>query len=203
MTKEKNIFIVLEGIDHCGKTSVCKKLHKMIGGEAIAFPDRTTETGKALNKFLKEYNNSKENNKEIKNQFATDEINMKIHRLFSENRYEKAFFIEETRNHSNIICDRYWISGAVYSTAKGLDYQTCKETDAKLPMPDLTFFIDAPVETTKKYGFGDEAHDVEKLQRRIYEIYKEIDEKMIFIKDGTIDQMTDEIFNYLKNNEYI
>ena len=53
MITNKNLFIVLEGIDHSGKTSVANKLHKILGGVKIAFPKRDIKTGKEIDNYWK------------------------------------------------------------------------------------------------------------------------------------------------------
>lgn len=151
--------IVLEGLDRCGKTTVtnilAEKLHPSI---VVRFPDRSTETGQLLDKFLK---------KQI---YFSDHV---THLLYSANRYENEGQIRELLKTSHVICDRYWLSGTVYSVAKGLDINWCKNTDKFLPQPDATFFIDLPVEiTSQRMKFGTEAHDKVEFQRRVYEIYK-------------------------------
>ncbi|OQS53359.1 tmp1 [Ecytonucleospora hepatopenaei] len=230
MKTNKNLFIVLEGIDHSGKTSVAKKLHEILGGVKIAFPNRETKTGKEIDKYLKgniydannnnsllnNTNNSLLNTNNNNNSLYNENIlnnnlynnllnndNKHIHILFSNNRYEQVDYITNTLLHNNIICDRYWISGAVYSAAKGLDYEWCKELDSKLPMPDITFFLDVPFETTRQFNFGDETHDTEELQRKIYKKYKEIEEGMVYVENGTIEEMTERIIKYLQTNKYI
>lgn len=82
------------------------------------FPDRTTPIGKMINDFL------------------TQKIELShqaIHLLFSANRWEKSKFIEETlEKGTHIVCDRYWYSGAAYSSAKGLDFEWCLTPDKGL-----------------------------------------------------------------------
>ncbi len=184
------LLIVLEGIDCCGKTTASKILEKALNPSIrISFPDRTTQIGKLLDSFLK---------KEIKLS------PIEAHLLYSANRYEKANFIRETLKHSHIICDRYWLSGAVYSAAKGLDFDWCKSVDKDLPIPDLTFFIDVDPEiTTKRKVFGEEAHDQVDFQKKVYEIYnsqRDNVKNMIFI-DGKHDPeaITKEILTKIKS----
>lgn len=180
--------VVLEGIDCCGKTTVSKILQESLSPSIrISFPDRTTEIGSLLNKFLK---------KEIK-------LNpIEAHLLYSANRYERSVFIKETLKSSHVICDRYWLSGTVYSTAKGLDYEWCKQIDKDLPKPDFTFFIDTdPKTTAERSTFGNEAHDKIEFQSEVYRIYKEkvASEGVITINGKqSSEKIASEILNYLK-----
>ncbi|KAL6121954.1 tmp1 [Nucleospora cyclopteri] len=213
-------FIVLEGIDNSGKTTISKILAEKMNAALISFPDRKSESGKKLDEFLRNYRegieeeikNTKltvENKRnEIKNSYTNEiknsyknEINRKIHMLFSDNRREKAEFIEKTLEIKHVICDRYWISGAVYSTAKGFDWNWCKETDKNLPEADYTFFLDVKAEEAmKRGGKSREAHDSYEFQSKVYSVYKECGENMIPVKSGTIEEMVNEIL--LKINRY-
>ena len=78
---KRGTFIVFEGCDRSGKTTVCKKLvdflndKKLEKAKFMRFPDRTTEVGSAINDYLK-------GQKEL-----DDHV---IHLLFSANRWEKV-----------------------------------------------------------------------------------------------------------------
>ena len=183
----KFYLIVLEGTDCCGKTTVSKLLQQKLSPSIrMAFPDRTTEIGDLLDRFLK------------KKLVLTP---IETHLLYSANRYEKASFIKKTLETSHIICDRYWLSGTVYSTAKGLDYNWCKIVDEKLPKADYTFFIDVdPKVTSERSTFGPEAHDKIEFQTEVYRIYKEKlkEEGVISIESGkTPEEIAESILSYL------
>ena len=221
MPANKNLFIVLEGIDHCGKTTISDRLADELDAVRLNFPDRNTVSGKIINEYLQSKKFNKNINKEslkmfiklIKNGDYSKEIKdianllddfenghnystmFILQCLFSINRYEKVNFIKETLKSKSIICDRYWISGAVYSTAKGLDYNFCKEMDSKLPKPDIILFLDVNTEITMKRTFGDESHDVKEFQDKVYSLYTNIKEDMTFIKNDTIECMVNDCLN--------
>lgn len=97
-----------------------------------------------------------------------------LHLLFSANRFEQASAIKEKLKTQHVIADRYSASGIAYSVAKGLDIEWCRSTESALPMPDLTFFIDAqPEDVATRPGFGREAHDCVPFQRKVYAAYKQ------------------------------
>lgn len=161
MTKHK--FIVLEGIDCCGKTTLTKAIADKLGRVTIfRFPDRSTPIGDLLNKYLQ------------KDSETVNSIDpYQLHLLFSANRYERASAILAALNHGHVICDRYWMSGAIYSTAKGLNFEWCASVDKHLPQPDHWFFIDVnETIVSQRKGFGLEEHDHIDFQHKVYNLYK-------------------------------
>ena len=78
---KRGTFIVFEGCDRSGKTTVCQKLVGYLNSKEhgnakfMRFPDRTTEVGSAIDGYLK-------GQKEL-----DDHV---IHLLFSANRWEKV-----------------------------------------------------------------------------------------------------------------
>ena len=100
---KRGTFIVFEGCDRSGKTTVGKKLvdflndKKLEKAKFMRFPDRTTEVGSAINDYLK-------GQKEL-----DDHV---IHLLFSANRWEKVCMyklitIDDTR--PSFLISRYLI----------------------------------------------------------------------------------------------
>lgn len=125
-------FICLEGIDHSGKTTQAKALVdnlNVLGLNAVylAFPDRTTATGRMVNEVL--------------SGSRTDLNPQCLHLLFCANRWEKSRFIKsEMAQGRVVVVDRYSFSGAAYSCAEnvpGRDVDWCLAPERGLPMPDV------------------------------------------------------------------
>jgi dTMP kinase len=109
--KPRGAFVLLEGVDRCGKTTQCKTLVERLLSAGIAatlmrFPDRTTSTGMIINDYL--------------TQATTNALDDRaIHLLFSANRWESASTIaQHLRNGTTVVCDRYVYSGVAFSTSK-------------------------------------------------------------------------------------
>lgn len=106
----RGALIVIEGVDRSGKSTQCKKLvHSLekinIKSKLITFPDRTTETGKVIDEYLR--------NKERK---LSDEA---IHLLFAANRWENYEKMKSLLHDGvTLVVDRYSYSGIVFSAAK-------------------------------------------------------------------------------------
>lgn len=188
-------FIVLEGLDCSGKTTLSKHItDRLQPCTRVFFPDRTSRTGVVIDRFLK------------KQDGLADTIGPhELHLLYAADRYAKAGFIRNALKTGNVVCDRYWFSGTAYSTAKGLDYEWCKSVDSNLPRPDYTFFIDADEKTVaSRRGFGEEAHDRVDFQKRVYGVYRDmISREGIIPVDGTgsIEEVLEEILVKIQNKD--
>ena len=82
----RGAFILLEGVDRCGKTTQCALLLKHLlslsmAAVALRFPDRTTQVGKLIDGYL---------------QSGADLDDRAVHLLFSANRWEAAPSLAQT-----------------------------------------------------------------------------------------------------------
>ena len=139
----RGAFIVLEGVDRCGKTTQCGILLKhllSLGLSALSmrFPDRTTSVGSVINSYL---------------QSSAHLDDRAIHLLFSANRWEAVHNLQQQlAQGKHVICDRYAHSGVAFSAGKGLDVEWCRGPDVGLPAPDAVIFLDLSQEESEKRG---------------------------------------------------
>ncbi|WOO81144.1 Thymidylate kinase [Vanrija pseudolonga] len=152
-------FIVLEGLDRTGKSTLARELVKLAeasGRKARlqVFPDRTLPSGKTIDAYLR---------KELE---LDDEH---VHQLFSENRWECAEGIKrDLADGTWIITDRYAFSGAAYTMAKGLSLEFCTKPDIGLPRPDAVFYLTAsPTALAQRGGYGEERYERVEFQTRV------------------------------------
>ena len=144
---KRGAFLVLEGVDRCGKTTQCSLLLKhlvqtlSLSAVACRFPDRTTPIGQMINAYLL-------------NQSEMDD--RAIHLLFSANRWEASKHLcQQLASGTTVVCDRYAYSGVAFSAAKegaGLSLDWCKSADIGLPAPDAVIFLDISQEEAEKRG---------------------------------------------------
>jgi dTMP kinase len=180
--KPRGAFVLLEGVDRCGKTTQCKSLVDRLISAGIAatllrFPDRTTSTGMIINDYLTQSTTN-----------ALDDH--AIHLLFSANRWESAStIVQHLRNGTTVVCDRYVYSGVAFSASKVktpssssssstlsnktnedgnttstngdqnethdeplLDMEWCKAPDRGLPAPDCVLFLDVSPDVAEQRG---------------------------------------------------
>ncbi|KAK5640900.1 hypothetical protein RI129_009447 [Pyrocoelia pectoralis] len=160
----RGAFIVIEGIDRCGKTSQTMKLvesltKKNIQVERMSFPDRTTQTGQVISQYLSD-----------KNCKLNDET---IHLLFSANRWENVDKIKQKlSNGISLVVDRYSYSGVAFSIAKGMSMNWCTQPEIGLLRPDLILFLQINPEIQKnRPGFGDERYENSIMQQKVSKVY--------------------------------
>lgn len=169
MSLKRGLLIVFEGCDKTGKSTQCKLLfealkHKNIEARMINFPNRTTQTGKIIDQYLKG---------EI---YLSDKD---IHILFSKNRWEIIDTIKtDILNGITVIIDRYSYSGIAFSVAKGLDFQWCKQTENGLLKPDIIIYLTGQTKNMAlRNGYGSEIYEKIEIQNKVKKCY----EKMIEI----------------------
>lgn len=150
-TSTRGAFIVLEGVDRCGKTTQCGLLLKHlvslgVAAAAMRFPDRTTSVGKLINQYL------------VGDAELDDRA---VHLLFSSNRWEGAQSLEQhlLHNQETVICDRYAYSGVAFTSAKPredkggpLSLSWCQQPDVGLPAPDAIIFLDLSQDEAEQRG---------------------------------------------------
>ncbi|CAM9522511.1 unnamed protein product, partial [Phaeothamnion confervicola] len=158
--RPRGAFVLLEGVDRCGKTTQCAELVRRLQAtgrdvKAMRFPDRTTTSGQLINAYLS-------------NMSEMDDHC--IHLLFSQNRWEASNSIRATLNaNTTVVCDRYAYSGVAFSAAKpGLSVPWCRAPDSGLPAPDVVIFLDlSPEDARERGGYGEERYEKEEFQRTV------------------------------------
>ena len=168
-TNKRGLFILIEGVDRCGKTTQTKLVEQSLNLSGYEthlerFPKRSSESGKMIDSYLKGL--SKVNDKAI-------------HLLFSANRWQESErMIELLESGTNIICDRYCYSGVAFSTAKsikGIDMNWCKSCDSGLPSPDIVIYLDIKQEDAeKRSGYGSEIYENRLMQMNTRKRFDEL-----------------------------
>lgn len=183
---KRGAFILLEGVDRCGKTTQCSLLMKhllslSIAAVAMRFPDRTTNVGQLINGYLAS---------------GQDLDDRAVHLLFSANRWEAAPNLAQALADGNtVVCDRYAYSGVAFSSAKtkedrngegeDLSVDWCKAPDAGLPAPDTVIFLDlSQEESEKRGGYGGERYEKRSLQLKVRNRFGELQDQDA--KDQTV-----------------
>jgi len=134
-------FIVLEGINGCGKGTQLPYLANLICGadkSSTVFwtrePNDFDENGRKAREMLKCDGNPYENAHEAVGYFAK---NRNTH---------NEIFVPMLERGINVISDRYWHSNFAFQGAQGVDYLEINLANNDSRTPDLTMILDVPVE---------------------------------------------------------
>ncbi|KAI9763944.1 MAG: Thymidylate kinase [Geoglossum simile] len=165
--RARGALIVVEGLDKAGKSTQCARLVenlKIQGREVLhlRFPDRTTPTGKMIDSYLK-------------GESQLDDHAIHLH--FSANRWEAASKIKlAIASGKDVVIDRYYYSGVVYSAAKdiaGLTLEWASWPEIGLPRCDICLFLSISVEEAEKRGgFGSEKYELKEMQNRVRVLFE-------------------------------
>jgi dTMP kinase len=127
----RGAFIVFEGIDGSGKTTMARRLWSAIGGIRRA--------------------------RGASEPFATDELEALHHTDRSDPTamalwfaYDRTWLVRSsirpnTMDGFHVICDRYVWSSLAYQGADGVDLDWLREINRYAPEPDFTVYLDVPV----------------------------------------------------------
>ncbi len=140
---DKGFFVVLEGVDRCGKTSqaellVERLLARGISARRFSTPDYGGFAGRAIEEHLVGVR-------------AGDYLALECLQLA--NRYEVASRIEETLKRGEVaVCVRWSQSAELYGEVSGQDVAAIRRACSFLPVPDLNILVDAnPEEIAVRY----------------------------------------------------
>lgn len=170
----------------------------------IRFPDRSTEVGKVIHRFLqteKKVSNSEsidhklhcQPDSKILEHALTDLIDGNatskldrhaLHLLFTANRWEHMESMRSLLDSGyTIICDRYSYSGIAYGSANGLSFDWCSTIEKGLIKPDLVVFMTiTPSEAESRANYGEEIYENKAMQTRVAHRYNQLYQEDVFSK---------------------
>ncbi len=127
------MIIAIEGLDGCGKTTVSKLLAAQLGATYLKFPDRTTASGRVIDKVLRQHGT------ECGYTMPPEAFQA----LQVVNRVEKLQVLwgVSALRDEHVVCDRYTATGLVYGLQDGLNRDDLEVWDSCLPPPDLSVLL--------------------------------------------------------------
>lgn len=130
---KKGLFICFEGLDGCGKSTQAKLLAEKINGfytrEPSDFP---------IGKFIRE---------RLKNQ-SMDISQSTFQLMYAADRGDHYVgeVIPNLHAGKSVIFDRYFFSSLALGSSQDVDFDWLNEINRYYPIPDITFYIDTPIE---------------------------------------------------------
>ena len=196
MSDRKGLFIVFEGIDGSGKTTICKMLEEFLRSEGFNVFFTSEPTHGEYGKIIRE-----------KLRLGMDPIEAVL--LFALDRY---YHVKEIRRLLEkgyiVICDRYYYSSLAYQGAllgeNFLEYIESVHRPFILD-PDVTFLLDVDPRTglSRVKNMRDivEIYEEVKLQEKIRELYLKIAQKHDFIvinAEKSVENVFSEVLKHVK-----
>lgn len=188
------MFIVIEGPDGSGKTTIAKLLTQQINRITPAI--YTFEPTSDINELLKKV--------DIEDPLQTS-------KLFTKDRAQHVnqFILPNLNKGITIVCDRYFFSAYVYQYLQGMSCDTMMQMNSCFPFPDFTFILNVKSILTiesRLNGRGSTRSQYERTAflERVIARYREIPNlfpgKSINIVDGELSQneIVFNIMQYLK-----
>ena len=198
MKRHKPLFIVFEGIDGSGKTTLSKRLYKHLSSKEtpVLLDHEPTEGywGKMLRNMLSD---DSSNAVELLELFIKDreddvEINIK----------------PALKNGKTVILDRYYYSNAAYQGAMGISPDSIirENQNKNFPKPDRVYLVDIKpelaIERILRRNTKTEIFEKIRFLEKVREIYHNIADETFVILDGskTINELKDIIKKDIKIN---
>ena len=206
---KKGKFIVLEGINGCGKGTQLPRLTETLYGLSKA---HTVFRTREPNEFDK---NGKLAREMLLSDGSPYQNNLDAVRYFAENRKtHNGIFVPMLENGIHVLSDRYWHSNFAFQHAQSISYEDIAKANEGSRAPDLTIILDVPVEVAferleKRDGenrrkFDSNRHFLEKARRNYLELGEVlphlIGDRSIVYADGakSIDDVSKEIEKIVK-----
>ncbi|MCW1298000.1 MAG: dTMP kinase [Candidatus Parvarchaeota archaeon] len=175
----KGAFIVFEGPDGAGLSTQAELLDKYLRKKGYKVVLTKEPTIGLIGGLIKAA---------LKNEWKTSPLAMQL--LFTADRahHIDMEILPAIDKGKIVISDRYFFSTFAYGEASGLDVEWLKKLNSKFPMPDLTIFIDVPVDVSieriKASRFEMELFEEKEKLEKIRKAYLKIAE--IYNSDKTV-----------------
>ncbi|MEM4347759.1 MAG: dTMP kinase [Candidatus Altiarchaeota archaeon] len=181
------MFIVLEGIDGCGKTTQAKLLSEFLKKNNFDVIMTAEPTENEIGKFIREV---------LSGLHVVDAKTLAL--LFTADRYEhlKKIIEPALKEGKIVISERYYYSTIAYQEAQGVSRQWLLELNKFVIMPDIAIVIDIDPKISSKRVKTQEIFENEKFLANVRENYMKFDTEVIKI-DG--EQSKEVVFSEIKD----
>lgn len=189
-------FIVLEGIDGCGKTTQSKLLSRFLSSKGFEVVLTREPTDGEIGKLIKE-------------KYLKEESSPLVDALlFSADREEhlKKTVIPALNQGKIVVSDRYYHSTLAYQSAQGVELEWLLNLNKNFIKPDLTLIIDVEAKKAMERIECDERRDekkkfekvefLEKVRGNFLRLKEILRDENIVIVDGSKNER--EVFELVK-----
>lgn len=142
------MFVVFEGLDNCGKTTIVKMLGNYFKNKGMQV-DYTHEFETSVGILIRE----------LEERGELDPI-LKSYLFAADRQIRTRDYTNDDYSNKIIMFDRYFLSAVAYRMADGVDKEWIKSINSVFRSPDITFYIDISPEesilrnTTTKFNIS-------------------------------------------------
>ncbi len=195
-------FIVFEGIDGSGTSTQSEMLKDFLLNENISAATTAEPSSGPIGNLIRE--GFKQRVVFVNDPILFDE---QMAYLFAADRHDHLYNIVDgvfalNKKKITTISTRYFFSSLVYHVNDDEEYNFVKKLNEKFPLPDLTIYIDNPVDISLKRislrAHRDTYENKEKLEKvsaNYKKVFKEYNKNLLIV-DGSLS--IDEIHNIIK-----
>jgi len=131
-------FIVLEGIDGSGTTTLLKNLSDALKQKEVISFETCEPTDSPIGKEIRSV---------LRKEYKVEPLSLA--QLFCVDRREHVLEIKKQLNRGRVICDRYLFSSLAYQSLD-CGWDRIWEWNQDFPLPEKLVFLDLPAETAQK-----------------------------------------------------
>jgi dTMP kinase len=203
MTNEQNTmkpkFIVIEGCDFTGKSSVIEKLVNTLVLRGIECVPTKALGGTEYGKKCRDY--VMKNSGKVPNSVILDKMTESMHDM------NEKIVSHAQKDGSFVVCDRYYHSTLIYQGICQNDLETVEERllQANLIEPDLTFILDCSTEGILRRksirietNFLDpkDKQEIDKIREGYLTLAQRKNTILVEVGSKTIDEVCEKILSY-------
>lgn len=173
------MFVCIEGIDGCGKSTHSAALTKTLKAKFFKFPNKETHTGKLIYAHLERkwgvtVKTEGREDLDTAEERAKFSDSLVFQALQLTNRMEVAGDLVKAAGAGNVVLDRYWPSGYAYGSADGIDSDYLIKIHEHLPQPDLFLLLDIDVgdSSQRRPERRDRYEDDQELLKKVAHNYR-------------------------------
>jgi dTMP kinase len=165
------MFIVLEGIDGCGKSTLAKALQARLQQQfrshdtvLFAEPTRHLAAGKLLRQHLEHTPRL-----QLQDPHFIEYLALLMAADRQQHYWQEIYPAIQAQHW--VLCDRFTWSSLAYQGAGGLSIDWLIELNSRVPVPDLTILVELDVETSRQRREGtrttEELFESDQMLRRV------------------------------------
>ena len=162
--KEKGLFVCIEGLDGCGKTTQTKLLVRNLKRKGYDVLTTAEPSRGKIGQFIKKHllHGGKRSSSIVEALlFAADRI-----------EHVESEVLPALEKGRHVVSDRYVYSSLAYQGATGLDLEWIRRLNKHAANPDLALFIDvAPTTVIKRLKAKRSVMENLKTQQKVREVY--------------------------------